>query len=513
MANVLFINPPQVYRITQIASGMVPPIGAAYIAAYLRENGHNVQFIDALGSGMEIFSKRYEATLRGLTSKQIIERIPKDIDIIGITNLFSHAWPLVRDLAQKIKRLYPDIPIVLGGIHPTAIPEFVLSHDCVDYVAIGEGEVTMLKLVNCLEKNESVEDIQGLGYMKDGKEVVNEMTVANLIDDLDILPRPAYDLIPIKNYINAKSPHGASRGKSVQMIATRGCPYTCTFCTAPKMWLPKWRSRSPKNVVDEMEYWNKEYEITDFHFEDLTMIYNRRWALEFSEEIIKSGLKVTWQMPNGTRAEIFKNKDVVDALSNCGCSNVAFAPESGCKKTLELIEKKLELNDIVEGSKRLLEKKMVVCGFFAIGFPHDTLDDIKQSFKFMRKLAWIGVHEISITTFTALPGALLFYKLLDEGKIELTDEFFAELLYMSDLSKAKAWMPGVSNAKLAHLRRWGYFQFFFVSYLRRPWRFVASAINILRGVENNKVERVGHAKICDAFNLLKSLFMRGLKQS
>ncbi len=448
MSNVLFINPPQVYRITQIASGMVPPIGSCYIAAYLRQNGHNVQFVDALGSGSEIFTKKDDATLRGLTFDQIIERIPKDIDIIGITNLFSHAWPIVRDLAREIKKAYPDIPIVSGGINQTAIPEFILSHGCIDYIALGEGELTMLELVNRLERNESIEDIGGFAYVKDGKPVVNPKSIDSLIEDLDILPWPAFDLIPIENYINAKSSHGASRGKSIQMIATRGCPYTCTFCTAPRMWLPKWRSRSPKNVVDEMEHWNKEYGVNDFHFEDLTMIYNKSWALSFSKELLERDLKITWQMPNGTRAEIFCDDEVVDALKECGCANVAFAPESGCPETLSLIEKKLELDDIVEASKRLLKKDMIVCAFFAIGFPHDTMEHLRQSFKFMRKLARIGVHEISITTFTALPGAHLFYQLCDEGKIELTDKFFAELLYMSDLSRAKAWMPGVSNKKI-----------------------------------------------------------------
>ena len=512
MANILFINPPQVYRITQIASGVVPPIGASYIAAYLRENGHKVQFIDSLGSGMDHFTKRGEATLRGLTFDEILERIPDGIDVIGVTNLFSHAWPVVRDLAKKIKELHPDIPIVSGGINQTSIPEFILSHGCIDYIVLGEGELTMLKLVERLEKNESIEDISGLAYVKDGKPMVNPKQQEDLIEDLDILPWPAFDLIPIENYINAKSPHGASRGRSIQMIATRGCPYTCTFCTAPKMWLPKWRSRSPKNVVDEMEHWNKKFRVNDFHFEDLTMIYNKEWAMDFSKELINRGMDISWQMPNGTRAEIFDD-EVVDALKACGCLNVAFAPESGCPKTLSLISKELELDAIVEGSRRLLKKDMVVCAFFAIGFPHDTMEHLRQSFKFMRKLARIGVHEISITTFTALPGAALFYQLYDEGKIELTDEFFNELLYMSDLSRAKAWMPGVSNEKMARLRRWGYMQFFLISFLCRPWRFVISIFNILRGVENTKVERIGHAKLNDAYRILVGVFKKRGKQA
>lgn len=513
MANVLLINPPQMYRLTQIATATVPPIGACYVAAFLRQHGHNIQFIDALGEGMSKFSKRGEATVRGLTIDEIVERIPSSgIDIIGITNLFSHAWPVVRDLAREIKNLFPDIPIITGGVNQTSIPEFILSHGCIDYVVLGEGELTALELVDRIMNKKSVDDMSGLAFVRNGKPVVNERRFEDLIKDLDILPWPAYDLIPIENYINAKSPHGASRGKSLQMIATRGCPYTCTFCTAPRMWLPRWRSRSAKHVVDEMEHWNKRLGIDDFHFEDLTMIFDRPWALDFTKEILKRGLKISWQMPNGTRSEIFDD-EVCDALKASGCSNVAFAPESGCPKTLSLIEKDLDLNDIVEGSKRLVKKGFVVCAFFAIAFPHDTYEDIKKSFKFMRKLAWIGVHEISICTFTALPGSKLFYKLRDEGRVELTDKFFTDLLYMSDLSRAASWIEGVSPKRIARWRRWGYMQFFFISYLCRPWRLLTTLFHIISGVENTKVERIGHAKINDARLLISGVTKRRVQKA
>ena len=509
MANILLINPPQVYRLTQIACGIVPPIGALYIAAYLRKYGHNIRFIDALGSGMDIFTKKGQITLRGLTFQEIVGRTPSDLDVIGITNLFSHAWPIVRDLTREIKKAHPDIPIVFGGSNPSSIPEFILSHGYIDYIVLGEGEPTILKLVDRIGNKQSVEDISGLAFTKDGKPVVNEKKSKDLIEDLDILPWPAYDLIPIENYINAKNPHGASRGRSLLMIATRGCPYTCTFCTGPKMWLNKWRSRSVQNVVDEMQYWYENYGINDFHFEDLTMIYNKRWAIEFSDEIQKRGLKLCWQIPNGARSEFFDYK-VVNKLKASGCTNIAFAPESGCPKTLSLIEKGLELENITEGFKRLIKKGFIVCAFFCIGFPQDTTENIGMSFKFMRKLARIGVHEISITTFTPLPGSKLFYQLVDEGKIEFSDNFFLDLLYMSDLSKAKSWASGISNARMAHLRRWGYLQFFFISYFFRPWRFFMTFFNILGGVQHTKVERVGQAKLRDARKLISMIFKKNI---
>lgn len=505
MANVILINPPQLYTITQIASGVVPPIGASYIASYLKQNGHNVQFIDAFGSALDRFSKKGTFDLRGLTPDEIVASIPDNVDIIAITNLFSHAWPVVRDLSHVIKKAFPDTPIITGGINPTSIPEFVLTHGSIDYIALGEGEQTMLDFVNRIEKKESVEDLDGFAFMRDGKPVVNKKT--KLIEDLDKLPFPAYDMLPIENYINAMSPHGASRGRWLPLIATRGCPYTCTFCTAERMWLPQWRSRSVKNVVDEIEHWYRTLKVVDFHFEDLTIILNKEWALDFCNEIINRGLKISWQMPNGTRSESVDD-EVIDKLKASGCMNITFAPESGSQNTLEIVNKKLDLGNIILATKKAKKKNMIVCNFFVIGFPHETMDDIRETFRFIRKLARIGVDEISITTFTALPGAKLFYQLVDEGRIKLTDEFFRELLYMSDLSWAPSWMEGVSDAKIAKLRRWGYVQFFSISFAMRPWRLVRSIINIVRGVETTKVERVGHEKLSNALKMGFNVFKK-----
>jgi radical SAM superfamily enzyme YgiQ (UPF0313 family) len=505
MAKIVMINPPQLYTLTQIASVSVPPIGAAYIASYLRHNGHDVYFIDAYGEAMDSFSKRKDFNLRGLNFAEIIDRIPAEVGIIALGNLFSHAWPVVRDLAQELKKQFYGVPIVTGGIHPTSLPEFVLSHELIDYVILGEGEQTMLELAERVVQKQPIEDLDGLAFMLDGKPVVNNKT--RLIDDLDILPFPAYDMIPINNYIEARSPHGASRGRWLPMIATRGCPYACTFCTAETMWLTKWRSRSVENVVDEMEHWNKTLQITDFHFEDLTIVLNKRWALDFCNEILVRNLKITWQMPNGTRSEVVDD-EIIEKLKDSGCTNITFAPESGSYKTLIQVKKELDLENIVRASKRAIKKKMVVCCFFIIGFPHETLSEIKETYKFIRRLARIGVNEISITTFTALPGSKLFDQLIKDDRIELNDKFFRELLYMSDLSWAPSWIEGISDSKIARLANWGYFQFFFISYLFRPGRFIRTLINIFRGVEETKLERVGYEKLSSARKLLAKLIKK-----
>lgn len=505
MAKLTLINPPQLYLLAQFASFIVPPIGIAYIASYAKSKGHDVEIIDAFGEGMDNFTTRGDVNLKGLTYEEIIKRISPNSDLIGIYNLFSHAYPSVKELAESIKNAFPDIPIALGGVQPTALPELVMENSYIDYVALGEGEQTAVNLLERLESGRPVNDINGLAFRDNGKVVINKKS--NLIEDLDSLPFPAYDLLPIEKYIMAKSPQGAWRGRFLPIIPTRGCNYKCKFCTAPKMWHSIWRTRSPKNVADEMEHFNKSMKITDFHFQDLSAVSNKEWTLALCDEIDKKKLQITWQLPNGTRSEII-DENIIKRMRSSGCTNITFAPESGSQEALELMDKKLDLNNIIRASKLAVKGGMVVSAFFCFGVPGENIRSLKDSLRLLRKLAWIGIHEVSITTFTALPGSAFFYELLNEGKLELNDDFFRDCLRMSDLLSAHSWLDGISDKQLNRYRLMGFFQFFFLSFLFRPWRLFRSIWNVTRGIQETKVEKLVYEKIIDAFRLLLKPFSR-----
>lgn len=505
MAKLVLINPPQLYLLSQFASFIVPPIGLAYVASYARAKGHEVEVIDAFAEGIKTFTVKGDILLKGLTKDEITARIPDDADIVGIYNLFSHAFPMVRELAGNIKRRYPDKPIVIGGVNPTAIPEFIMGSDCFDYVVLGEGELTAASLLECLDAGKEVDDIDGLVFRKNGRVVKNEKT--ELIDDLDTLPFPAYDLLPIETYIQAKSPQGAWRGRFLPIIPTRGCMHRCKFCTAPKMWKPVWRTRTPKNVVDEMEYFNKKMNVTDFHFEDLTSVSSKEWVLGLCDEIDNRGLKITWQLPNGTRSEVVDG-DIIRRMKRSGCTNITFAPESGSSEALKLMNKKLDLKNIIKASRLAVREGMIVSAFFVFGVPGENVQSLKDSLKLLRKLAWIGIHEVSITTFTMLPGSEFFYNKLEEGKVELNDEFFRDCLRMSDLMSAHSWLDGVSDKELNRYRIMGFFQFFFLSFLFRPWRLFRSIWNVAWDKQETKVEKLAHEKLVDAIGMAKRFFLR-----
>ncbi len=367
MANVTIITPPQLYTLTQIASVAVPPIGAAYIASHLRAEGHEVTFVDGFGEAMNQFTTRGDHHLRGLRFEEILARIPDRTDLIGISNMFSHAWPVVRELAGEMKQRFPDTPIVSGGVHPSVLFDLVLKDGAIDYCVLGEGEATMAELAKRLPAGQAVDDLDGLAYSDSGQVHLREKS--QLIEDLDRLPFPAYDMLPIENYITAKSPHGAARGRWLPLIATRGCPYRCTFCTAEEMWLPIFRKRTPENVVEEIAFWNEGLGITDFHFEDLTMVLDKVWTLAFANEMKRRNLKITWQMPNGTRSEPVDD-EMIEQLKESGCTNITFAPESGSPTTLAKVKKELDLDTLAAACRRAVRSGMTVCCFFVVGIPH-----------------------------------------------------------------------------------------------------------------------------------------------
>jgi radical SAM superfamily enzyme YgiQ (UPF0313 family) len=492
VAKVVIVNPPQLYLITQFASFIVPPLGVGYLAAHARNRGHHVEVIDAFGERMDKFTRKGDINLKGLTLDEILDRIPSDADVIGISNLFSHAYPTVRDLARKIRKRYPDVPLLTGGIHPTALPEYVMNDSCFDFIVLGEGEITTVELIDRLESGRNYEDLDGLVFRKNGKIVENEKM--ELIKNLDQLPFPAWDLLPM-------------RGRFLPILPTRGCAFKCKFCTAPRMWKPIWRTRSPENVVDEMEYFNKKLGVTDYHFEDLTSVSNKIWILGLCDEIDKRGLKITWQLPNGTRSESI-DANIIERMKNSGCTNITFAPESGSMEALELMDKRLNLKNILKSSRLAVKEGMVVSAFFVFGVPGENRKSLKESLKLLRQLAWVGLHEVSITTFTLLPGSEFFYRFIEEKKVELNDELFRDCLRMSDLLSARSWLDGISDKELNRYRNWGFFQFFFLSYLFRPWRLFKGLWNVMRDKQETKVEKLAHEKLIDAGRMARKLIWK-----
>lgn len=193
-------------------------------------------------------------------------------------------------------------------------------------------------------------------------------------------------------------------------------------------------------------------------------------------------------------------------MKQSGCRNITFAPESGSTDALELMNKRLDLENILKASRLAVREGMVVSAFFVFGVPGENRKSLKESLKLLRKLAWIGLHEVSITTFTLLPGSEFFYKLVEEGKVVPSDELFRDCLRMSDLLSARSWLHDIPDKELNHYRVMGFFQFFFLAYLFHPWRLFRSFFNVVRDKQETKVEKLVHEKLIDMGRMAKRFF-------
>jgi len=485
--HVTLISPPQVFTKSQVTAGVVPPLGLLYLASYVKQFNIKAKIIDAVGNKYDQYTPYENITLRGMTFNEIINEIPEDTDLIGISSLYSSAHLIVKELIRLIKQRFPDKKIVLGGAHATILTEFVLQDTDADIVVIGEGELTLLDLCQNLS---NYYNVHGIAFKKDGKVHFNPPRA--LISNLDILPIPDRGLINIQNYFKAAEPHGCSTsGRWTTLLSSRGSPFNCTFCTTPKIWQRRWRTRSPEKVISEMIELNKKFGVTDFHFEDENMGFNKKWLHEFCDLLIEQKLNFTWQPSNGLRVETIIDPGLLEKMKLSGCSLVVFTLESASARVRnEIIKKSLNISDI-EKAVRLCSKVGIrsTC-YFILGLPGERLEEAKESIKFACYLARKGLDEPVISIFSMLPGCKLFNDFYQQGKIKLDSKFFQDLLVQGDLASLTSWSEHISSEQLKKLRNYGYLMFAINKALFHPFKSIKSLVNIYKGTDELKSERV-----------------------
>ncbi|SVC75467.1 uncharacterized protein METZ01_LOCUS328321, partial [marine metagenome] len=317
---------------------LVPPLGVAYLAPYALSKGHAVDLIDSVGMNhRKVTPYREKIFLRGMTFEDNRDRIDKKTQLIGISNLFSFASTVVTDLVLYLKEKHPNIPIVLGGPHPTGLPETSLRDSGADFVVMGEGEYTLIDLFSHINGEKKCEEVDGIAFINEKDEFI-KTKARKRIDELngDNIPWPARHLLPHEEYINEQESHGAVSGRWTTMLSSRGCPYGCTFCASRKT---KFITRTSMDVVDEMEHCVKTLGIQEFHFEDDNMTLSRKRMIEICDEILKRQLNIKWQTPNGIRASV-TTPAMLQKMKDSGCTHITLAPESGSLRVIKEIVQK-----------------------------------------------------------------------------------------------------------------------------------------------------------------------------
>jgi radical SAM superfamily enzyme YgiQ (UPF0313 family) len=238
------------------------------------------------------------------------------------------------------------------------------------------------------------------------------------------------------------------------------------------MWRTRWYARDPKRVVDEMEEYVRLYRANDFQFEDLTAIVRKDWVIAFCTEIIQRGLRISWQLPSGTRSEAIDG-ECAALMKQSGCHHFAYAPESGSEETLRIIRKQVNLADLIRSGRQALRAGVQVQCFFIMGFPHERARHFWDTFRLLIRCAWIGVSEVHISAFAPYPNSEAFRQLQAAGKIgELTDDYFFGLYGQDDLIQRRSMNDHVGDRTLALLILLGYAAFFGTSFLIRPQRLL-----------------------------------------
>jgi anaerobic magnesium-protoporphyrin IX monomethyl ester cyclase len=464
------------------------PLGLAYIAAVLRDDKHDVLVIDALGEAPEQMVPDGDIWRLGLTPEEIIERIPKDTAAIGITSMWSYSWPIVRELIHKVKQAFPNTPIVCGGEHFTAVPELSMDQAPIDFLVIGEGEETAVALFRAIELGLDHTVIPGIAF-RDSEGKFHKNDRRDRIKNVDELPWPAWELFDIEAYSTNRLVSGIYYGKTVPILATRGCPYQCTYCSSPNMWTTRWYAREPKDVLDEIESYHKKYGATNFPFQDLTAILKRDWVVEFCRQVETRGLKITWQLPAGTRSEII-DEEVAALLVRSGCRSLNFAPESGSERTRKHMKKMLTDEKLFRAVRASVKAGLNVGAFFVLAYPTDEAEDMKASVKLAARLGRAGVDDVSAGFFFPLPSTEITRQLEAEGKVQYTDSFLQLPIYVHNkfLSEDRKFCDALTAKQLT---RWKYkvvAAFYLNSFLFHPTRVFRIMWNFFRGKETSKME-------------------------
>jgi len=452
---VLLINPPNKFPKDKIENiGIGQPIGLAYIAAELLKEGHEVNILDALAEGLGNPSKIGDIIHIGLKKEEIFSKISEfDPDVVGITAPFSLQIRSALEVAKIAKEVNNGIYTVLGGHHATIQPIEVVSHPDVDFVVIGEGEITTLELINKLEKGgaKDLADIKGIAYKGNGKPKITERRA--FIQDLNDIPFPARYLLPLDKYFKITG------SKWTPIITSRGCPYHCVFCAEHLAFGYKWRYRSPENVVDEIEEAINEYKIREVWFEDDNLTLNKKRTQRICELIIERKLDIEWVTRNGVRADTL-DKTTLRLMKKSGCKQLWLAPESGSQRVVnEIIKKKLDLNKVEETVKLCKEVGIPVGCFFIMGLIGETKEDIYATIKYAHKLKKLGAHGFWFSIATPYFGTEFYDQAVNKGYLK--EDLDPEALFVHEgiintPEFSADWLTEVCNKAIKDLNRIGW---------------------------------------------------------
>lgn len=376
MLKISLINPPQHTRYPQ------PPIGLAVIAGVLERAGHQVSVLDA--------------NALGITPEEANNRVDS-ADVVGLTAM-TPTISIAIDFARCLKQANPARTIILGGTHATLLPEETLAASPdIDIIVRGEGEETIVELLQALEDNQQLENIPGISY-RSGSEIVTTKPRKS-VTDIDALPFPAYHRLPQKKY-RPHPPHGRSMPFAA-IVTSRGCPYRCAYCSKP-VFGNKFRAQSPARVIDEIAYLRERFAVKEIAFYDDSFTLDKERVQAITQKIIGSKIKIGWTCE--TRVNLV-DKNILRNMKRAGCYAVAYGIESASPQIIKMLHKDTTLEQVEEAVKISHDVGLQVIGYFMLGSPGETPETIRQTIDLAQRLK-VDFAQFSVTT--PFPGTELY---------------------------------------------------------------------------------------------------------
>jgi len=406
----------------------VLPLGLLAIGSVLKRAGHQVKILDLRISNSP--DEELESVMRSF-----------DPQVVGIGVMTIECKYGFVD-AAKVKEINPGVTIVFGGPHCSHEPQFILNDPNVDLMVSGEGDLTIVELIDALEQDRDIENVPGIAYKKNGSYI--RTADRPVIRDLDKFDQE-YNLINLERYFNFQSSMDffpVFRNKRfLPLVTSRGCPFKCTYCH--DIFDKSIQYRSPKAVVDEIEYLINEYGIREFHIVDDVFNVNMKRAKIVLDAIIQRNLNIHISFPNGLRADFFDD-ELIDKMQRAGVYRMALGIESGSQRIQDMIKKDLDINIIYDVVEKLTRARMSVHGFFMLGFPSETRDEMKETIDFACDL---GLTTANFSLVIPNPGTDLRQTFIESRESNFED--FSE--YTFDAASCNA--SEVEGDDLVKLKR------------------------------------------------------------
>lgn len=365
-----------------------PPLGILTIAGTLVEAGYSVTIID----------ERVEQEFDKILKKEL-DKIPL---CVGISSMSG--WHLLNSLRiSKFIKETTKIPTVWGGVHTSLFPESVLKNNYVDYIVRDDGEETFPALLKCLDGGSlsDFEKIKGIGFKRDGNTILTEIASPA---DINSLPRIPFHLIDFEKYtihssreISPKS--GFNAKHNIPIETSRGCPFSCGFCTESKR-KKKWRMLSPERVINDIKYYKETTGIRGFSFVDDNFFGNKKRGKEIIELLIKEEVGISWDTNVTANFMAGLDEEFLHKLERSGCKFLVMGAETGSPRISKLVDvKKATVDDIINANRKLAKTNIVASFIFIQGFPTETLDDIKKTYLLNIKLLKENKNAINSNVF------------------------------------------------------------------------------------------------------------------